>query len=218
MTDQRARRFAALGDVSRLAIVEALLDGDASPSELSAALQMPGNLLAHHVDTLIAAGLVRRRRSSGDGRRTYLSLDRAHLPRIGGAPRLPRPSRVVFVCTRNAARSVLAEALWAQRSPIPVTSAGTDPAHQIDPGTRSVADAHGVPLPGHRPRHVHDVVTPDDLVVSVCDQVFERLDQVPSVHWSIPDPGAGEVSYQDVFGDIARRVAVFADQWEEFDE
>ena len=71
---RRVVMHAALADLARLRITDLLADGDASPSELAAVLAMPSNLLAHHLRVLEEAGLVMRRRSEGDRRRTYLHL------------------------------------------------------------------------------------------------------------------------------------------------
>ena len=134
---RRAQVHAALGDVHRLRIVDLLATSDASSSELAAALEIPSNLLAHHLRTLEDAGLVTRRRSEGDGRRTYLSLNRHEAWLVSGAPTasaLPAARRVVFVCTANTARSHLAAALWRQASPVAATSAGTHPGDRINPG------------------------------------------------------------------------------------
>lgn len=210
----RARAFAALGEVNRLAIVEALISGDASPSELSRVLGIPGNLLAHHLDVLQDAGLVRRRRSSGDGRRSYVHVVPEALPMIAPTVTAP-PNRIVFVCTRNSARSVLAEALWARDSTIPVASAGTDPAPAYHPRTRALADRRGLVLRGRRPQHVHDVVRPEDLVVSVCDQVFEELPTRPTLHWSVPDPADTDAGFTSAFEDIAARVSALVHQYSE---
>ncbi|MGW1449656.1 ArsR/SmtB family transcription factor, partial [Micromonospora sp. NPDC002411] len=70
----RARIHAALGDPARLAIVDALTLGDASPGEIAHTLDLPTNLVAHHVKVLTEAGLVVKGRSEGDKRRTYLRL------------------------------------------------------------------------------------------------------------------------------------------------
>ena len=48
----RAAIHAALSDTARLTIVDTLLLGDASPSELQAILAIPSNLLAHHIKVL----------------------------------------------------------------------------------------------------------------------------------------------------------------------
>src|SRR3954447_21012897 len=110
----RARVHAALGDPARLAIVDALTLGDASPGEIGADLGMATNLVAHHVKVLQDAGLIVRTRSEGDRRRTYLRLEPQVLASLT-PPRLDGAARVVFVCTHNSARSQLAAALWRER-------------------------------------------------------------------------------------------------------
>jgi hypothetical protein len=87
---------------------------------------MPSNLLAHHLRVLEEAGLVTRRRSEGDRRRTYLHLVPGALGALAGPARQPT-HRVPFVCTANSARSHLAAALWRQASEVPAASAGTHP-------------------------------------------------------------------------------------------
>ncbi|RQX59696.1 ArsR family transcriptional regulator, partial [Micromonospora chalcea] len=121
---ERARVHAALGDPARLAIVDALTLGDASPGEIAHTLAMPTNLVAHHVKVLADAGLVVRGRSEGDRRRIYLRLRPAALSALTPPP-LAGAHRVVFVCTHNSARSQLAAALWRQRANGDAASAGT---------------------------------------------------------------------------------------------
>src|SRR5262245_57500415 len=117
--EQRARMHAALGDPVRLAIADRLAVGDASPGEISRMLELPTNLVAHHLGVLEEAGLIGRTRSEGDRRRTYVRLVSGVLARL---PLLPAvaAARVVFVCTRNSARSQLAAAVLASRSSIGV--------------------------------------------------------------------------------------------------
>ena len=94
---RRATVHAALADPARLRISDALADTDLSPSELAAMLAMPSNLLAHHLGVLERAGIIIRRRSQGDRRRTYLRLvPGARHERGGPAARPAR--RVLFVC------------------------------------------------------------------------------------------------------------------------
>src|SRR6478609_9546220 len=104
--EARARVHAALGDPGRLTIVDMLIVGDASPSEVGRALGMPTNLVAHHLKVLQDTGLIVRTPSEGDRRRTYLRLVPGVLAGLVPAPLRPVP-RVVFVCTRNSARSQL---------------------------------------------------------------------------------------------------------------
>ena len=221
--DRRAARLAALADPARLAIIDALWWGDVSPSHLQAALSMSSNLLAHHVKVLEGEGLVVRRRSEGDRRRSYVTLVRSSLdgllPGTPGAPSensaAPRHvSRVVFVCTANTARSQLAAALWRSRTPVPVASAGTHPADQVDPAAVATARRHGLAMRQSRPRSIVDVVQAGDVIVTVCDSAHEELDahgelaQAGTVHWSIPDPvvvGTDE-AFDAAFEQLSQRV------------
>src|SRR5215204_5838968 len=119
----RASRHAALGDPTRLVIVDELASSDRAPVELQRLAGIPSNLLAHHLDVLEEVGLITRHRSGGDGRRRYVHLHREALD--GLAPGRRRAERALFVCTRNSARSQLAAALWTQLSAQPADSAGT---------------------------------------------------------------------------------------------
>jgi protein-tyrosine-phosphatase/DNA-binding HxlR family transcriptional regulator len=205
--ERRAVIHAALADLARLQITDTLQAGDASPSELAALLGMPSNLLAHHLHVLEQAGIITRRRSDGDRRRTYLQLVPGTMDTL--APPTARAAlRVLFVCTANSARSHLAAALWRRTSNVPAVSAGTHPAAAIDPGTIAAATRHRLPLPRLRPRHISDVRQRGDLVITVCDLAHEELAETPAVHWSIPDPvPAGDPgSFDAVLAQLADRV------------
>jgi len=197
--DRRAAVHAALADPARLAITDTLLAGDASPSELAGMLAMPSNLLAHHLHVLEHAGVITRRRSEGDRRRTYLRLIPGSLDPLT-APPASIAGRVLFVCTANSARSHLAAALWRRASTIPAASAGT------------AAKRHRLPLPRLRPRHISEVQGEGDLVVTVCDLAREELGGQAAVHWSVPDPvPAGDpASFDMAVADLSDRVGRLA--------
>jgi protein-tyrosine-phosphatase len=184
----RAAQHAALGDPHRLAIVDELASSDRSPAELQQLVGCPSNLLAHHLDVLAAAGLVTRHRSSGDGRRRYVSL----VPDVLRSLLVPehRPAQpVLFICTANSARSQLAAALWRALTAAPATSAGTRPAHRVHPGAVAAARRAGVDLSDSVPRSLNDVADRPPLVVTVCDRAHEEIDAPPMwLHWSISDP------------------------------
>ena len=207
----RARIHAALGDPARLAIVDALTLGDASPGEIGHDLGMPTNLVAHHLKVLQDAGLIVRTRSEGDRRRTYLRLQPDVLAQLAPPP-LAEAERVVFVCTHNSARSQLAAALWRERVGSPVASAGTKPAARVHPRAVKVAHRHGLALDPTRTANVTDVVHDGDLVIAVCDNAHEDLTGGvrPRLHWSVPDPirvdtdAAFEAAYTDLAGRIDR--------------
>jgi len=205
----RARLHAALGEPARLAIVDALHLGDASPSEIAKLLNLPSNLIAHHINMLDEVGLVTRSRSEGDGRKVYLRLVPdvlAHLMPPSVAP----VHRLVFVCTHNSARSQIAAALWATRAEVPAGSAGTQPATRVHPRAVRVARRHGLTLTHARTAHINDVVRRDDLVIAVCDNAHEQLPTTdpPRLHWSIPDPVPADTdaAFEAVYIELEARI------------
>jgi protein-tyrosine-phosphatase/DNA-binding HxlR family transcriptional regulator len=209
--EKRAAVHAALADPARLAISDALGDGDASPSELAALLGLPSNLLAHHLRTLEQAGVIARHRSEGDHRRTYLRLVPGALEGLAGKSQRTA-QRVLFVCTANSARSHLAAALWRRSSGVPAASAGTRPARAIDSGAIAAAARHQLPLPRLRPRDIGSVRNQGDLLVTVCDLAHEELGGQADLHWSVPDPvPAGDPgAFDAAVSELSRRVRLLA--------
>ena len=205
---RRVAVHAALSDLVRLAAVDLLSVSDVAPSELQALLDVPSNLLAHHVRVLEQAGIVERSRSEGDRRRTYLRLVRGSLDGLGPVPVRTAP-RVVFVCTHNSARSQLAAVLWRRRSTIPAASAGTHPAERVHPGAVAAASRQGISLRGTRPVHVDQVAESADLIVAVCDNAHEELPRgTPRLHWSVPDPvrAGSDEAFDHTIDDLAERI------------
>lgn len=207
---RRAAVLAALGEPVRLGVVDLLQAGDLSPDALARELDVPGNLLAHHLKVLQAAGIVTRAPSQHDRRRTYVHLVPGSFEGLLPAPEQLTAPRVVFLCTHNSARSVLAEAAWHSLSPVPTASAGTRPARRVHPRARTAARRAGLTLLSTVPRAVEDVLRPDDVVVSVCDAVNEELAALtqPHFHWSIPDPAGVDTdeAFTSALADITRRV------------
>lgn len=210
--DRRARILAALAEPVRMAMVDHLLLGDASPSELGAHVGLGSNLLAHHLRILEEAGVVDRVRSEGDRRRSYVQLRFDHALILAAATSTtsfaPAP-RVIFVCTANSARSQLAAATWNEVSPIPATSAGTHPGPRIHPRAIATAHRHGLRLGGDRPVAVADQLHDGDLIVAVCDNAHEELaPDLPRLHWAVPDPVRvdTDTAFEAAYTDIHRRV------------
>lgn len=188
--ERRAAVFAALGDPARLAIVDELRGSDRSPGDLARRLSIRPSLLAFHLDQLERVGIVTRHRSAADRRRRYVRIEPAAFDDLisGGALRVgfDPPDSIVFVCTRNSARSQLAAALWRHHHHRPATSAGTEPADTVHPGAIAAAHRAGIDLTPAAPR----LLTIDDRthdLITVCDHAHERLD-LDAPHWSIPDP------------------------------
>ncbi len=210
--ERRARIHAALSDPTRLAVVDALTAGDASPSEIAGELGMPTNLVAHHLKVLEEAGVIRRARSEADRRRTYVQLRPAAISALRTPP-LARPRRVVFVCTHNSARSQLAAALWSVHSNVPAASAGTDPARRVHPRAVRIAKRHGLQLDPAFTSHVDDVAKQGDLVIAVCDHAHESLPDTPTrLHWSVPDPVPAntDAAFESAYADLAHRIGRIA--------
>lgn len=218
----RAARHAALSDISRLAIVDVLRAGDASPSELQELVGLPSNLLAHHLAVLQRVSLVRRRGSDADRRRSYVQLVRANLPH----PLLDTwawgdVKDVVFVCTANSARSQLAAALWnarldvSDRGGAAATSAGTHPAERVDPRAVVAARRRGLVLRG-RPAGLVAHAVERSLLVTVCDKAHEELVATTSpvahrLHWSVPDPVSvgTEAAFEGAADELDARIRDF---------
>ncbi len=220
--EQRAGVHAALGEGLRLAIVDRLTPGDASPGELAEHFGLATNLLAHHLRVLEEAGVIRRVRSEGDRRRSYVQLCLDN-PIVGAAVTGgalttltagdPVP-RVLFVCTANSARSQLAAASWNRVSPVPAASAGTHPAAKVHPRAITVGRGHGLHLGRARTSAVQQTLHTGDLVVAVCDNAHEELDPHQArLHWAIPDPVRIDTdeAFETAYEDITRRVAQLAD-------
>ncbi len=219
---RRAAVFAALGEPVRLEIVDRLAAGDLAPGDLATQLGVGTNLLAHHLHVLEAAGVIRRLRSEGDRRRSYVTLrnDNPVVWAVAMSARLPAgvslsASRVIFVCTANSARSQLAAARWGQLSSIPAISAGTHPGPKIHPRAVAAGRRHGLELHDKRPSQLPHELGVDDLLVVVCDNAHEELDpDQPRLHWSVPDPVRvnTDAAFELAYADLDRRVHRLADQ------
>jgi len=124
----------------------------------------------------------------------------------------PRPWNVLFLCTANSARSILAEHLLRARAGdrFATWSAGSQPRGVVNPHALAVlAQDYGIDTRDARSKSIEDVGdVPFDLVVTLCDDARESCPLPPPgallVHWGMPDPAA-------VAGDDADRRSAFRD-------
>jgi protein-tyrosine-phosphatase len=108
------------------------------------------------------------------------------------------PVRVLFLCTGNSARSLIAEALLKELggAAVDVHSAGTHP-RGINPYTERVLAEEGLRSGGLRSKSL-DMFTGlrFDYVITVCDSAAEECPIFPGaperIHWSFADPAAVE--------------------------
>ena len=106
-----------------------------------------------------------------------------------------RAARILFVCTGNAGRSQMAEALLRASAGgrVEVFSAGVDPWDDLHPVARALLEARGLNLSGHHPKHVRTLAGERfDRVIVIGDRARDELPPMPRAatieHWDIPDP------------------------------
>jgi arsenate reductase len=133
------------------------------------------------------------------------------------------PIRVLFVCTGNSARSIMAEAMLRRHGGdrFEVFSAGTDP-RGVNPLTLRVLAEAGIDASWARSKSVTEFLGQRfDYVVTVCDQARQSCPVFPgvheSMHWGYEDPaeatGTEEerlVVFRRVFTALGERVRQFA--------
>jgi arsenate reductase len=133
------------------------------------------------------------------------------------------PIRVLFVCTGNSARSIMAEAMLRRHGGdrFEVFSAGTDP-RGVNPLTLRVLAEAGIDASWARSKSVTEFLGQRfDYVVTVCDQARQACPVFPggheSMHWGYEDPaeatGTEEerlVVFRRVFTALGERVRQFA--------
>ena len=129
---------------------------------------------------------------------------------------------VLFLCTGNSARSILAEAYLnhAGRGRFTAYSAGSHPAGQVNPLAMEVLQRHGIEARQPRSKSWDEFARGPamELIITVCDSA--AAEQCPawpgrpaSERWSIPDPAAVQGSatvkrqaFEAAFDDLKRRI------------
>jgi len=138
-----------------------------------------------------------------------------------------RPYNVLFLCTGNSARSVLAEAIL-QRSgsgKFNSYSAGSMPKGEVHPETIALLKRLNYDTSGFRSKSWDEFAKPDspplDFVFTVCDNAAGEVcpiwpGQPMTAHWGLPDPVAATGSsveiaraFANTYGALQNRIAIF---------
>jgi protein-tyrosine-phosphatase len=130
---------------------------------------------------------------------------------------MPRPLNVLFLCTGNSARSILAEAYLNARGQgrFRAYSAGSHPNGKVNPFALELLGKHRIDTGGLRSKSWDEFAAPGapelHFVFTVCDNAANETcpvwpGQPMTAHWGVPDPAA-------VAGTDAERHLAFADAY-----
>jgi len=138
-----------------------------------------------------------------------------------------RPYNVLFLCTGNSARSILAESVLNHRGGgrFRAWSAGSHPAGRVNPHAIALLRQLGLPIDDLRSKSWDEFAAPGapplDFVFTVCDKAASEVcpvwpGQPVTAHWGLPDPAAVEGSdddrtkaFRDTYVALERRISLF---------
>lgn len=136
-----------------------------------------------------------------------------------------RVFNVLFLCTGNSARSILAEAIMNRLGQCRFRglSAGSDPRGAVQPMALEILASAGHDLEGLRSKNWSEFARPDspriDFVITLCDEAAAESCPVwpghpISTHWGMPDPARAEgdesrvrQAYENAYRVLTRRIA-----------
>src|SRR5450755_375714 len=216
----------ALAHELRWKILVFLAHSDHSVAEIVHFLSQPQNVVSYHLRKRREHRVVTERRSSADSRDVYYSLDLDSFRLLYQATgemvhpamhsedliqektewHLPAsPLHVLFLCTKNSARSQMAEGILRHlsRQAIEVYSAGSQPSSLHPFALRAMATM-GIDISQQHSKHVDEFQDQSfDYIVTVCDRMREVCPSFPGdptmIHWSIPDPIEVEGTYEEQY-------------------
>ncbi|MGP8033644.1 MAG: arsenate reductase ArsC [Steroidobacteraceae bacterium] len=138
-----------------------------------------------------------------------------------------RPYHVLFLCTGNSARSIIAEALvnWWGQGRFCGFSAGSHPKGTVNPIALQLLKKMNLPTEGLRSKSWDEFGAPGapplDFVFTVCDNAAGEVcpywpGQPMTAHWGVADPAAVEgseadkwVAFRDTFRMLDNRIKIF---------
>ncbi|MFN3937258.1 MAG: helix-turn-helix domain-containing protein [Gemmobacter sp.] len=243
---EAAALFFALAHPGRLAVLRHLvrrLPDGVRPSEIASALEVRPSTLSAYLAELEREGFVTQHRAgravhyrASIGRFEDLARyviedtgrNRPIIPPPGtGAVTMTKPYNVLFICTANSARSIIAEAILAREGAdrFRAFSCGTRPGEAINPFTRDLLERLGHDLTGISPKSIETFRGPDapklDFVFTVCDLAAAEEcppwpGQTVTAHWGLPDPvkatgteAEKALAFSQTYSAMLRRIQAF---------
>jgi arsenate reductase (thioredoxin) len=140
---------------------------------------------------------------------------------------MQRHYNVLFLCTGNSARSIMAEAImnYKGRPNFTAYSAGSHPSGAVRPEAIAELERAGLPTEGLRSKSWDEFAKPDapklDFVFTVCDNAAKEVCPLwpggpMTAHWGVRDPAAvrgtsDEIqdAYREAFVTLERRIDLF---------
>jgi protein-tyrosine-phosphatase len=137
------------------------------------------------------------------------------------------PYSVLFLCTGNSARSILAEAILGKTGAgtFRAYSAGSQPIGRVNPNAIALLERLGYATQDYRSKNWDEFAGADkpqlDFVFTVCDNAANEVcpiwpGQPMTAHWGIPDPAAvtgspDEIAraFRDAYAVLQRRIELF---------
>ena len=138
-----------------------------------------------------------------------------------------RPFNVLFLCTGNSARSIIAEAILNKfgHGKFHAYSAGSQPKGRVNPHTIQLLDSLGFDTSNFRSKSWSEFAKPGapplDFVFTVCDNAAGETcpvwpGQPMTAHWGIPDPAEATgteaeiaVAFKDAYRMLFQRIGIF---------
>ena len=138
-----------------------------------------------------------------------------------------KPFNVLFLCTGNSARSIIAEAVLNKigREKFRAHSAGSQPKGQVNPHTIQLLRSLGYDISGFRSKSWAEFAKPGasplDFVFTVCDNAAGETcpvwpGQPMTAHWGIPDPAEAKgsqaeigLAFKDAYRMLFQRIGIF---------
>jgi protein-tyrosine-phosphatase len=138
-----------------------------------------------------------------------------------------KPYNVLFLCTGNSARSVMAEAILnkAGADKFHAYSAGSHPKGQVHPETIRLLQSLGYDTSAFRSKSWDEFTAPGarefDFVFTVCDNAAAETcplwpGQPMTAHWGVPDPAEATgseaeiaLAFKDAYRMLDRRIGIF---------